>query len=563
VNLSPPARLGLRSLRVQLWLWIALPATIGLLALALVELYGHERAMHRLVAARAQDQAQAVAALIDAQVVRRQEQLAELAHSLEIDGVLPDSSPYSGGLALYGAQDQALTANVAWAADPEAMALVQRVRAGSTGVPSTVLALDNGSALLLLATAGHEERVLVGAVPIGALVDASMARVAPLDIPGQLTLMGGSDIIAQVGQVERTAQVARGEAAVMTTGWHVILIQPWAMMRSPLLRIGNTVGAVVMIAVAISGLAAFFGLRYVVQPLRRLNTAAVTAGWGDDALLQQPVAGVAEIDELRLALVRMTAQVRRYQQQLHSYIDAMTLGQEEERKRLARDLHDETVQALIALNQQIELAEREIGKSPASAAQRLQTLRPLVTDTVAGLRRQIQALRPLYLEDLGFVAALEMLVRETAQPAGIIGDFEATGEAPPALSPALEITAFRIVQEALHNVVAHAQASWVHVEVRFERNGIALRVEDDGVGFDVPTHPFSLAQQGHLGLLGMYERTQAHGGRLQVQSDTGKGTTVDAWLPLPDASPPRAGQAISERADAAQARGANRSNSAA
>lgn len=532
---SPSTRLRLRGLRVQLWLWIALPATIGLLGLALVELYGHERAMYQLVAARAQDQAQAVAALLDAQIVRLQEQLADLAHGLQADGALPDTSPFTGGLALYDAQDQEVLAEVPWAAHPSVLPLLQRARTGSGITVSSVMAmddgLDDGPALLFLATAGHDGQVLVGAVPIDRLIQASMARVAPLDSPGHLVVLAGSGVIAQVGRVEDAGQAVRGEAAVMTTGWHVVLVQPWAMMRAPLLRIGSTVGAVVLIAVAISGLAAFFGLRYVVQPLRRLNEAAVKAGWGDDDLLQQPVAGVAEIEELRLALVRMTEQVRRYQQQLHSYIDAMTLGQEEERKRLARELHDETVQTLIALNQQIELAERELGHAPALAAQRLQTLRPLVTETMAGLRRQIQALRPLYLEDLGFVAALEMLVRQNTQQAGIIGDFEVVGEPPPAISPALEITAFRIVQEALHNTVAHAQPSWVHVEVRFEREGLSLRIEDDGVGFDVPTHPFLLAQQGHFGLLGMHERTQAHGGRLQVQSDVGKGTTIEVRLP--------------------------------
>lgn len=532
MKLTSAPRFGLRSLRVQLLLWIALPATIGLLALALVELIGHERAMHDLVVTRAQDQAQAVAALLDAQIVRLQEGLTDLAHGLDTENALPTSPHFTGGLALYDAQGQLVPPGAVWAADPAVVELLRRVRAGPVGGTPTALVFENGSALILLAVVGHAGQILVGAAPVDALVQASMARVAPLDSPGQLMILAGPDVIAQVGRMEDVAgQAVRGEAAVMTTGWHVVLVQPWAMMRAPLLRIGSTVGAVVLIAVAISGLAAFFGLRYVVQPLRRLNAAAVKAGWGDMASLQQPVKGVAEIEELRLALVRMTEQVRRYQQQLHSYIDAMTLGQEEERKRLARELHDETVQTLIALNQQIELAERELGHSPPLAAQRLQTLRPLVTDSVAGLRRQIQALRPLYLEDLGFVAALEMLVRQNTQQAGVIGDFEVAGEPPPVVSPALEITAFRIVQEALHNTVAHAQPSWVHVEVGFEQAGMSLRIEDDGVGFDVPTHPFLLAQQGHFGLLGMHERTQAHGGRLQVQSDVGKGTTVDVWLP--------------------------------
>lgn len=532
MNWSPPPHLGLRSLRVQLWLWIALPATIGLLALALVELYSHERAMHALVAARVQDQAQAVAALIDAEVVGLHAELSHLAHGQRADGIVAGNASFPGGLAVYDAQDHLLTAETAWSDHPDIAALSQRARSGSTAVTPTTLVVEDGSALLLVAAVGADAQVFIGAAPVDSLVQAGRARVTPLDSPSQLMVMAESGVIAQVGQVDSTMPAVRGEAAVMTTGWHVVLVQPWAMIRSPLLRVGSTVSTVVLIAVAISGLAAFFGLRYVVQPLRRLNDAAVRAGWGDTSLLRQPVEGVAEIEELRLVLMRTTDQIRRYQQQLHSYIDAMTLGQEEERKRLARELHDETVQTLIALNQQIELAERELAHSPSLAAQRLQKLRPLVTETMAGLRRQIRALRPLYLEDLGFVAALEMLVRESAQEAEIVGDFEVVGNPPPDVSPALEITAYRIVQEALHNVLAHARASWVHVEVRFEPEGVSLRVEDDGVGFEVPTHPFSLAHQGHFGLLGMHERTQAQGGRLQVHSDVGRGTTIDVWLPL-------------------------------
>lgn len=532
MSISPPAHRGLRSLRIQLWLWIALPATIGLLALSVTELYSHERAMHELVNARAQDQAQAIAALLDAQIVRLQEELIDLVHGMGGDAVVSANPLFPGGLALYSPQDAPLSVYGAdWAASPQLTSIVQRARSSSAEILPTTLTTGGGTPMLFVPAVGHDGLVLVGAAPVDLLIQASVERVAPLEPSAQLVLLADGKTVAQVGRVEAVGQSAEGEAVVATTGWRVRLVQPWEAMLSPLLRIGNTVGAVVIVAAAISGLAAFFGLRYLVRPLRRLNAAAVKAGWGDDTLLHQPGGGVAEIEELRLALIRMTEQVRRYQQQLHSYIDAMTLGQEEERKRLARELHDETVQALIVLNQQIELAERELDHAPDRAAERLQMLRPLVTDTMAGLRRQIHALRPLYLEDLGFVPALEALVHQTTQPAGIIGDFEVMGEPSPAISPALEITSFRILQEALHNATTHAHATWVHVELIFQDDGLSLRVEDDGVGFDVPNHPFLLAQQGHFGLLGMHERTQAHGGRLQLQSELGKGTTVEVWLP--------------------------------
>lgn len=537
MSTSPLVRQGLRSLRVQLWLWIALPAAIGLLALSLVELYAHERAMHQLLSTRAQDQTQSVAALLDVQIARWQDELINLADGMPVALMPRASSLFPGGLAFYNAQNQPVVINQApWATNPELAPLIVRARAGARAASHSDPTRANAPLLLFLAVAGHNGAVLVGALPVNDLFQSSLVRLAPLDPSAQLALLADGMVVATVDQDGAVTEplltpTIQAEAEITTIHWHIQLNQPRATIFSPLLRIGSTVGAVIIVAVLISGLAAYFGLRYLVRPLQRLNTAAMQASWGDGDLLHQPVKGVTEIEELRLALMRMTEQVERYQNQLHSYIDAMTLGQEEERKRLSHELHDETVQTLIALNQQIELAERELVDTPAAAGQRLRLLHPLVTDTIAGLRRQIQALRPMYLEDLGFVPALEALVRQITQPAGIVGDFEVTGEPAPVSSPALEITAFRIAQEAIHNAVVHAHATWVHVELSFQSTGFTICIEDDGIGFMVPTHPFLLAQQGHFGLLGMHERTQAHGGRLHLQSEPGKGTKIEFWLP--------------------------------
>lgn len=227
----------------------------------------------------------------------------------------------------------------------------------------------------------------------------------------------------------------------------------------------------------------------------------------------------------------MADKIRQYQQELQSYISAMTLGQEEERKRLARELHDESVQTLIALNQQVELTERDLARDPQQAANRLRDLHPLVAEAITSLRRQIQDLRPLYLEDLGFVPALEMLTRQMTQQQQIIGDFEVSGQPPYRLAPTVEISAYRIVQEALRNVMTHAQATWVHVELIFDQTGILLRIEDDGVGFHAPAHPHHLVQAGHYGLLGMQERAQLYGGQCQIESEIGSGTTITVRLP--------------------------------
>jgi signal transduction histidine kinase len=232
----------------------------------------------------------------------------------------------------------------------------------------------------------------------------------------------------------------------------------------------------------------------------------------------------------------MTEQIRQVQAELQSYIGAMTLGQEEERRRLARELHDATVQDLIALNHQVEMVTRELGRDPDRAAIRLQDLRPQVTAIIDGLRRQIHALRPLHLEDLGFIPALEMLVQQTGQRHQLDARFTVTGAADTQIALAVQTSAYRIAQEALANVVKHAQASQVEVDLHLDAGFLTLHIQDDGRGFATPSRLYNLTQSGHFGLLGMEERAQLHKGTLQIKSQPGRGTGVVARLPLLDPS---------------------------
>jgi signal transduction histidine kinase len=227
---------------------------------------------------------------------------------------------------------------------------------------------------------------------------------------------------------------------------------------------------------------------------------------------------------------------------IHLHHIAMTMGQEDERKQLARELHDQTVQSLIALKQQIELVEKSLEQEPTQrvesaeqirtrVADRLRRLHPLVVEIIDDLRRHIHGLRPLYLEDLGLVTALEMLVKQMGEEHNLIGDFQVLGEVVAPMDPTIELSAFRIVQEAMRNVAIHAQAEWVHIELIFDAQGMTLRIEDNGIGFDAPKHPHQLAQYGHYGLVGIQERVQLHGGRLEIESEPEKGTMLTAWLP--------------------------------
>ena len=158
--------------------------------------------MHQLVDARAQDQAQAIAALLDMQIVRLQEELTDLVHGMEPDAVLPATALFPGGLALYDAQDQPTTVGQApWATAPGLAAFLRRARSGSTGIlryePTNTV---QPPLLLLLAATGHDGSLLVGALPIDPLVEASVASVGSLEPSDQLSVLNGDETIVRLGQ---------------------------------------------------------------------------------------------------------------------------------------------------------------------------------------------------------------------------------------------------------------------------------------------------------------------------------------------------------------------------
>ena len=157
----------------------------------------------------------------------------------------------------------------------------------------------------------------------------------------------------------------------------------------------------------------------------------------------------------------------------------------------------------------------------------------MTTALVEEVRRFSRNLRPIYLEDLGLIPALEMLTRDAS--AGTDGklatEFHVTGE-PKRLTPEREIALYRIVQEALNNVAAHANASRADVSVAFAEGEVAVTIRDDGAGFAIPDRPGELAEAGHYGLLGMRERTELAGGWLSIESEPGHGTQIEIHLPM-------------------------------
>jgi signal transduction histidine kinase len=281
--------------------------------------------------------------------------------------------------------------------------------------------------------------------------------------------------------------------------------------------------------VVIAVIVVIFGARRVIRPLQQLEAQAARAGQGDYAALSQPISGINEIQTLHATLAHMADQLRGYQRSLQSYAADVLRGQEDERSRLARELHDETVQALIALDQQLQLIERTARRDPQTALIKLPELRVMTAGTIEDVRRVIRDLRPIYLEDLGLSAAIEMLTQSLARPdrleAACTGDGEVRR-----LFPESELAVYRIAQEALNNVIKHAQARHVAVHLRFAET-LSVSIRDDGAGFAMPDRVDALTDRGHFGLIGMRERAELIGARLVIQSAPGQGTTVELSLP--------------------------------
>jgi signal transduction histidine kinase len=200
---------------------------------------------------------------------------------------------------------------------------------------------------------------------------------------------------------------------------------------------------------------------------------------------------------------------------------ALLEGQELERKRLARELHDETGQALASILMGLTTLEAELGEEP------LALIRGLVGSALDNVRNLTVELRPPVLDDYGLGAALERLATMVAAKSGIEVDL-AVAEPVVRLSPEHETALYRIVQEALTNIVKHAGASTVSIMVTSGEGGVVRAlVEDDGVGFDPEA-----VRDGALGLVGMRERVHLCQGRIELQSSPGTGTTLLVELPV-------------------------------
>jgi signal transduction histidine kinase len=231
-------------------------------------------------------------------------------------------------------------------------------------------------------------------------------------------------------------------------------------------------------------------------------------------------------DDLRLAetlAARAAVAVDLSERVGRDVVRRVVAAQEAERKRLARELHDETGQALTSILLGLKPLEQAADEQLVDA---VASVRALVVSTLQDVRRLAVELRPAALDDFGLVPAVTRLADTFREQTGMHVELEAR-LSDERLPPDVETALYRIVQEALTNVVKHSGATRVSILLTERDHAVAAMVEDDGVGFEIDS-----AREDGLGLVGMRERIGLVGGRLQVESSAGAGTTVVAEVPV-------------------------------
>ncbi len=339
--------------------------------------------------------------------------------------------------------------------------------------------------------------------------------------------------------------------------WGISIQEPEIDVFGPSMQLKKTFVALGIIFIGTAFILAIGISRSVVDPIKELIKATDRISRGD---LSEPVAvqGNDEIGvlsrsfeamreklnmsiesiknynlELEKRVKERTRKIKEGQQRIKNLLNKIIFTEEEERKRIARDLHDDTIQDLAALLMKIDMCKLY---PEQISANKIDAIREIVLKTLDGLNTAIQNLRPSLLDDLGLEAAIKWLLDIHLGKKGINIFYNITGVKGRRFSQDIEIRLFRIIQEAIVNISRHAAAENVFVNFKADSNHIIMEIEDDGQGFDVKT----LFQQTiharkdfrGLGLLGMKERASLIGGNMDIHSVPGCGTRVSLKVPI-------------------------------
>ncbi len=564
-----------RSLNWQLMFITILPVTALVLLVAVGSLSVHQNAMRNMVGERDSLVVRTAATAIEDQIEHRlytMESLAALAEKVEpeqFEEILrqPDylTSEYDAGLAIFSLQGELVAASndsPLWVTFSSKLPeLIQNQTAHNPATQAFLQVeepIDNRRQLIsVYSYSPSRQWIAVGAVSISRMVDGPLGQAYSSEYNTSIMLIDSRrSLLYQFGAPSYQTDIRlhtgvqealSGKSGVLYTqdqknelvvayspvapqGWALVFQEAWESVESPTLRISQFAPLVLAPVLILAIIALGFGAKQIITPLQKLEAKASMLSWGDFDAIENPVGGIDEIRQLQDELIHMAHKVRTAQKNLHSYIGAITSAQEEERLRLARELHDETIQALIALKQRAQLYQLTASRAESEVSA-LSEIASLTEETIHNLRRLIHALRPVYLEDLGLTTALEMLTRETAQTLDIPVGFYKQGTEK-RLPAQIELALFRMAQEAFRNIKRHAQATQADLRIHFEHEMLSLEISDNGIGFEVPKNPSDFAPSEHYGLLGLYERADLIGAALEIQSEPGKGTLLRFRIPI-------------------------------
>ncbi len=438
--------------------------------------------------------------------------------------------------------------------NPTNYMLGQVIRSAPTGPNTNIEIIDSHGIVI---ASSNPSRIFTGSDHdkfLSGLIEKKMSVVRRCHRCHTDERLIGSDVAVESSNDEdgRSTDVLAFSPLEMAP-WGVSILQPEEDVFAPARELKKTFLLFSLFSVAVALLMAVGMSRSIVKPVHELIDATRSIASGD---MSKAIGfgGVDEIGmlstsfevmrvkladsleslhhynvELEHRVIERTRAIRQSRNKVEKLLKKVITAQEEERKRVARGLHDETLQSLSAILMKIDMCKLYSG--PPSE-EKIEEMRKIVLNTIEDIRIMIQDLRPAILDDLGLEAAIRWLLDKHLWVKGITYFLNITGDSDRRFDPHLEATLFRIIQEAIVNIARHSEAENVVVIMKIGANEINLDIEDDGKGFDIRSALKRTEDGRGLGLMGLKERVYLRDGKVLICSQPGSGTRISLWIPL-------------------------------